>query len=509
MRSLQILALAASVSAGTVSVDFSKLRLNTALTITKRDSVSLDAFNNITGGGYYAEFEVGTPGQKLSFLLDTGSSDTWVNSVDVDLCKSETLQQTNGYCMATFNSKDSSTFDIVDRNGFDITYLDGRNIKGSYFNDTVTIGGKAIKNQQLGLATKSVRPAGIMGLGFKANVAATKEYPTVVDNMVSQGLIDTAAFSLYLNDLSASDGTILFGGIDKNKFIGKLATLDLQSDFQSTSDNITSFSVKLSGFEVRGPTSGDNIKLDSINANAILDSGSTICLLPDAQVQDIWTEFDVRSISGLQVPFVDCAYAGKKGDGINFDFVFAGKNISVPMNEMVIDSFAEIQDEISSDPQLSKLFKGWEGACMFGIGSASDYGVSTSQFALLGDTFLRSAYVVYDLANEQLGLAQANLNSTSTDIVELKAGDKALPDVTGASSKSSSSPKTSSSSSSGTATESATATASDESAGQSGSSSSGNSSSSGDKDDDSAASHFAPAMAVSFMVAVGAAMAVL
>lgn len=87
---------------------------------------------------------------------------------------------------------------MVDRNGFDITYLDNRNIEGDYFNDTVTIDGNAILNQQLGLATKSVRPTGIMGLGFKANVAATKEYPTVVDNMVSQGFIDTPAFSLYL-----------------------------------------------------------------------------------------------------------------------------------------------------------------------------------------------------------------------------------------------------------------------------------------------------------------------
>lgn len=87
---------------------------------------------------------------------------------------------------------------MVQQDGFDITYLDEKNIKGDYFNDTVTIDGKAILNQQLGLATRSVRPTGIMGLGFKANVAAEKKYSTVVDNMVAQGLIDTAAFSLYL-----------------------------------------------------------------------------------------------------------------------------------------------------------------------------------------------------------------------------------------------------------------------------------------------------------------------
>lgn len=96
------------------------------------------------------------------------------------------------------NPDDSDTFETVDRGGFDITYLDGRNIQGDYFNDTVTLGDISIENQQLGLALESVRPTGIMGLGFSSNVAADNEYPTVVDNLVSQGFIETAAFSLYL-----------------------------------------------------------------------------------------------------------------------------------------------------------------------------------------------------------------------------------------------------------------------------------------------------------------------
>lgn len=103
MRSLPLLSLAATgVSAGTLAVDFSKHKLDLPLTITKRDNtLNLDAINNITGGGYYAEFDIGTPGQKIGFLLDTGSSDTWVNSVDTDLCNSISLQATNGFCMTT------------------------------------------------------------------------------------------------------------------------------------------------------------------------------------------------------------------------------------------------------------------------------------------------------------------------------------------------------------------------------------------------------------------------
>lgn len=92
----------------------------------------------------------------------------------------------------------SSSYTPIDNIDFDITYLDGRNIKGSYFNDTVHIGDASVKNQQLGLALESVRPTGIMGLGFSSNVAASRKYPTVVDNLVEQGFINAPVYSLYL-----------------------------------------------------------------------------------------------------------------------------------------------------------------------------------------------------------------------------------------------------------------------------------------------------------------------
>ena len=87
---------------------------------------------------------------------------------------------------------------MVSQGGFNISYLDGRNIMGDYFNDTVTINGEKVQNQQLGLALTTVRPSGIMGLGLDTGEAAVKIYPTILDNMVSQGLINTRAFSLYL-----------------------------------------------------------------------------------------------------------------------------------------------------------------------------------------------------------------------------------------------------------------------------------------------------------------------
>ncbi|KAJ4254320.1 hypothetical protein NW762_009912 [Fusarium torreyae] len=435
MRAFFLLgSLAVGASAGTISAPFIKQRFHDSSSIGKRDTLDLDALNNVTGGGYYAEFQVGTPGQNISFLLDTGSSDTWVNSDDTDLCSSASLQSENGYCMTTFKPDDSRTYKVVDRDGFDITYLDARQISGDYFNDTLTIDGKSIQNQQLGLASKSDRPTGIMGLGFSANVAANKTYPTVVDNMVSQGLIERAAFSLWLNDVDSDQGTILFGGIDTKKFVGKLATLPLLPE--ATSLNITSFSVAFEGLKVNTSDDKEAVDLKDLKSDtvAILDSGSTLCLLPDDQVEDIYDAFGILSIQGNNVPFIDCAYGKDKSKGLSFDFQFDGKTISVPMSEMVVDAFSDKQ-ELFDHPLLKPYFKDWDDVCMFGMAPTSMYGVKTASFVLLGDTFLRSAYVVYDLANEQLGIAEANPRANESNIVELKKKDTKLPDVSGVESK--------------------------------------------------------------------------
>jgi hypothetical protein len=103
--SLAGLVAAGTASAGVVSVPFEK-RSDPVHSLLRRDgTLSLDALNNITGGGYYAEFSIGTPPQKLSFQLDTGSSDTWVNSVDADLCTSVINQENAGvYCSKTCKS---------------------------------------------------------------------------------------------------------------------------------------------------------------------------------------------------------------------------------------------------------------------------------------------------------------------------------------------------------------------------------------------------------------------
>jgi hypothetical protein len=68
-------------------------------------------------------------------------------------------------------------------------------------------------------------------------------------------------------------------------------------------------------------------------------------------------------------------------------------------------------------------------ACLFGIAPAQG---GTN---VLGDTFLRSAYVVYDLDNNEISIAQTKYNVSSSNIVEIKTGKDAVPSAADASSE--------------------------------------------------------------------------
>lgn len=318
------------------------------------------------------------------------------------------------------NPDNSSTFNNIST-VFDISYLDGRKIKGDYFKDVVSIDGVSIKEQQLGLALDSVRFTGIMGLGFSANTVAPTKYATVVDTMVAQGLIKSPAFSLYLNDLDASEGTILFGGVDTAKYEGDLIRMPMRAMAKTGSQDITAFVVDVEGISVKGVDGAGNFK-----GRALLDSGATVTLLPKTMAQKLRTHFNVITIPNLQPTFVDCSLATKYKD-VTLDFKFAGTTIRVPVGELIINSFAGLQDVIRDEPLLDSMFDGWESVCLFGVASAVEYGITSDEFALFGDTFLRSAYVVYDMENKQIALAQAKHNVTETNIQEFTADTSTVP----------------------------------------------------------------------------------
>ena len=100
LAALAGLAVAPAAEAGTVSMGLRRQALGKP-PLVRRATWTQNLANNATGGGYFAEVKIGTPGQTFHLHLDTGSSDTWVLDVASDLCNSPQRQREYGFCIAT------------------------------------------------------------------------------------------------------------------------------------------------------------------------------------------------------------------------------------------------------------------------------------------------------------------------------------------------------------------------------------------------------------------------
>ncbi|PMD22812.1 acid protease [Hyaloscypha hepaticicola] len=399
-----------------------------------------EVINNIgAGNGYTANISIGTPPQPLTLGIDTGSTDTWVLSNTANICLNKTLIAEGVTCAhGTFNSNKSSTIATAVAGGFSATYLDKTGSTGDYITDVLMIAGNTLKGMQMGLAFNSTDSQGTLGLGYDTLEGATTKYASFIDQLVLQGIINTKAFSLYLNDLSSSTGNLLFGGIDTEKFTGTLQTLPLIPS--TPNGTIVYYGVALTAVSV---VSSDTTQTYNLTSNAsdgstvpeigvVMDSGSVFTYLPTATVQSMYNLLGaVQSPLASYYVFVDCSLlTPATGPVTTIDFQFTGPTgpiISVPLNEMVfpLSDYAEIADHISALGTLP-----FEDTCMFGLLGADEAGGAS----VLGDTFLRSAYLVYDLDSNSIGIAQTVFNSTSSNVVEFAAGQSGFPVVSGVSS---------------------------------------------------------------------------
>ena len=137
---------------------------------------------------------------------------------------------------------------------------------------------------------------------------------------------------------------------------------------------------------------------------ALLDSGTTNIQLPAPIAQEIYkltgAVLDSKSPGYAYVP----CNLSTAAASLNFGFGGPkGANISVPMSALIL---------------------AYDGTLQFPDGSpACDIGVEPSNIGLtiLGDNFLRSAYVVYNIDAKQIGLAQAKPNAPAgSSIIEIQ-----------------------------------------------------------------------------------------
>lgn len=317
---------------------------------------------------YSLNLTLGTPPQEFEVILDTGSSDLWVYNV------TDTVDCAKGACNATgtFDSDLSSTFHSLNETYF-IQYVGG-NATGEWGTDTLDVaGGVTLPDFQFAVASHASGGNGILGISYTGSESVGKKQPTY-DNfpiaLQKAGFIDRLVYSLYLNESKADNGTLLLGGIDHAKFEGDLTVLPIISD-DAIWVNYTGISAL--GKQVGGP------------GKAVLDSGTTLTYVPPNVFQNI-----IDTLPVFPMPFLPGLVSVGCDPQQLLDFEFDG--VTIHANDMILDFGLDI--------------------CILAVASNT----GDDNYTIFGDSFLRNAYVAYDLEDKQVGIAQAKF----TDLTDIR-----------------------------------------------------------------------------------------
>ena len=141
---------------------------------------------------------------------------------------------------------------------------------------------------------------------------------------------------------------------------------------------------------------------------ALLDSGAAHSSIPPHLLQPLHSYLGAKTDPNMYNALVPCNLSTADA---TFTFGFGGPKgpqITVPISDFIAPR--------TEHPDLA--FEDGTPACELTIGSSADTDMS------LGDSFLHSAYAVYDIENQAIALAQSNLAPKSDpQIVEITPGD--------------------------------------------------------------------------------------
>ncbi|GAB1524705.1 hypothetical protein RhiTH_007859 [Rhizoctonia solani] len=233
---------------------------------------------------YYASVEVGTPPQSYAVILDTGSSDMWLQSVACAPCTGKKIDPATS---STLQPSSSS---------FSIAYGIG-SVRGSLVNDVVSIGSSpafTVQNQIWGLVNYTLGTpvpgniAGLMGLGFK-NLAASQATP-FWETLVSNNQWDEPVMSFWMtrygNISSASDaefgGEFILGGTNEALYTGDIEFVSLPYASNPTFWAIPIHSITVNGNEI------STVASDTSAALAAIDTATSLIGGPPSAVRKLY-----------------------------------------------------------------------------------------------------------------------------------------------------------------------------------------------------------------------------
>jgi cathepsin D len=322
---------------------------------------------------YYGPITIGKPAQAFKVVYDTGSSNLWVPSIKCTAIA----------CLlhAKYDSSKSSTYK-ANGTAFEIQYGSG-SMKGFVSQDTVTVGGLDVTDQQFaeataepGIAFDLAKFDGILGLAFDS--ISVDHITPVFDNMVNQGL-STGVFSVWLskNPQGQNGGELMFGGIDNQYYTGSITYVPLTSE--------TYWQFKMDDVQLNGTSLG----YCSGGCKVIADTGTSLIAGPTANINALNQKLGATIIRGEGV-FPSCNVISTLPD---INIVLKGTTFTLTPKDYVL--------------QVTALGKTQCLSGFMGIDIPSPIG----PLWILGDVFISTYYTVFDKTNSQVGFAKAVQNS--------------------------------------------------------------------------------------------------
>lgn len=320
----------------------------------------------------------------MEVVLDTSHSLLVVASSNSELCAGTPLGclppgSSNATSLGSFNVSASSTYKSTGKQ-FNITALELGNVSGDLVQDQLTLG-TATVDMTFGLENLSADY--LLGIGYSLN----NTYTSLPQALLESRQINSAAYSLWMD---GQNGTVLFGGVNTAKYTGELYTMSIPA----VSGTHYLPTVLVTNVSLQGNSSPAPLTTSGLPAYMIVNSAVPWTYLPApllAQIyQKVGAEWDDSVGAGL---LNNCSTALTS---FNITFSFGGFDISLPLSE------------------LSRPFKDNLDTCILGLAP-----IGGGDSAILGGSFLRSVYSVFDLSNNEISFARRNPQPGPDNILEI------------------------------------------------------------------------------------------
>lgn len=337
--------------------------------------------NQLQGSFYTIPLSIGTPGNRVDVVFDTGSWELWV---DPNCAKA----RTPSFCAQFGRLTQSSSLQYLNSQT-NLTYGTGWAYI-EYAQDTVAVGSSRIQKQIFGVARDSAFwETGILGAGPSPKGFNDPERPYLfIDTLAKEGITKSRAFGLDLAGIDSDRGSVVFGGVDKKKFRGTLERLPIVPA-ASSPDGFARYWVNLDGLSL---TAGDQTTQVIGPQVVFLDSGAQLSTFPQPVVDQIVSFFPGAQATQNGQYQVDCGLRSSKN---TLNFKFGKTTIKVSYFDFIYQYPGTTYCYLGVRPAFEKMYS-------------------------LGDSFLRSAYVVYDQDHQELSVAQGD--DCGTNLVAIGPG---------------------------------------------------------------------------------------